>query len=785
MRISVFAFDPDNPSFEPKIRLNPNHPATSADGSTVQTPASVSYQVTGLPQGASFDPDTLEILWTPGYTQAGTYSVTVTATDDGDGSATPAVSQVTLPIVVSNANIAPVIGDISNAFVAKGAVLEIPITAVDPDGNPLSVTIFGLPEFASYTQNPPNANGVVTGTIRFAPGANSRGDYTLTVVAQDNGDGNINQVLTQAKSFVVTVTSISEAPVISAPSQVVAVAGQELSVAINVRDLDQDALSYSAAGLPQGATLSALTQYGQAILSWTPSADAIGVHDIELTVTDSGLGPQDAGHPPGTATQKNVSTRPIRIVVRSANAAPELKEVQVNGVAVADSGAGTLKLTATEGAPLQIDLLGNDANADLINWSSLDLPRGMRMQIGENNRASLLWTPDLFAAQDSVSTGTAGLWRFTVKGSDGMAEVSKTIEIQVANFNQTPRILPMPLQLVSEGETVSFTLRAGDADNEVVRTSLVYDENTPAGILFDPNTGYFEWTPSQDVVNNAAQDNQAFTLTFRATDGLASSTQTVQVRVFDVNRTPRLNVANRVVLVGENLSIPVQKGGSDSHGAIVIRDDDGSAQTQALSVSFSGLPEGASFDGQNLNWTPGPGQIGDYVISAQISDGRNTTTKTFTVRSIADAAANAPKISVSSTPSTPALPGQLIVVTVRADAYSPISSVRVEARGAALGDAEQWQNIEVDSAGRAKFTPSAPGLIELRVTARDQDGFVGTQTHTVRVKDPIDTAAPSIDLERSTCHRHRLHCAFDDQQQHRCAHASAREAIDGLQTGNR
>jgi hypothetical protein len=50
--------------------------------------------------------------------------------------------------------------------------------------------------------------------IRFAPGANDRGDYTITVVAQDNGDGNINQVLTQAKSFVLTVRSETEAPVI-------------------------------------------------------------------------------------------------------------------------------------------------------------------------------------------------------------------------------------------------------------------------------------------------------------------------------------------------------------------------------------------------------------------------------------------------------------------------------------------------------------------------------------------------------------------------------------------
>ena len=37
-----------------------------------------------------------------------------------------------------------------------------------------------------------------------------------------------------------------------------------------------------------------------------------------------------------------------------------------------------------------------------------------------------------------------------------------------------------------------------------------------------------------------------------------------------------------------------------------------------------------------------------------------------------------------------------------------------------------------------------PGLIDIRVTAIDQDGFSSTQVQTVRVKDPLDTSAPAI-----------------------------------------
>ena len=123
----------------------------------------MSHAVSGLPVGASFDPETLELLWTPTFNQAGTYAITVTATDDGDGTGTPAVSEITLPIVVANANRAPQIGDVSNAFVDRGAVLEIPVSASDADGNPVSLSLHGLPSFASYRQTSPVQPGAAAG----------------------------------------------------------------------------------------------------------------------------------------------------------------------------------------------------------------------------------------------------------------------------------------------------------------------------------------------------------------------------------------------------------------------------------------------------------------------------------------------------------------------------------------------------------------------------------------------------------------------------------------------
>ena len=428
LQISAFAFDPDNPDFEPRIRLQAG---ATAEGPET-TASTVTYEVAGLPAGATFDSETLEIRWTPGYGQAGTYSVTVTATDDGDGTGVPAISQLVLPIVVANANRAPDVGSIGNAFVDKGGVLEIPVSAVDVDGNPIQITISGMPRFATYTQDSSSSNGSTTGVIRFAPGANDRGDYTITVVAQDNGDGDVNQVLTQAKSFVLTVRSVSEAPVITAPRQVVAIVGQPLSVALLANDLDQDALTWNANGLPIGAELIAAVQYGHATLTWTPTAGDIGSRDIELVVTDSGLAPLDAGYVQPTNPVPNVTRHTLRVVVRNANSAPEILGVQVNGLQMADTGLATtpIQLNATEGVPLTIDLFGRDTDTDLIEWAASGLPRGMTLDVpsaNNGNRAVLKWTPDLFAAQDS-NTATAGQWRFTVRGSDGARNLSAVLK---------------------------------------------------------------------------------------------------------------------------------------------------------------------------------------------------------------------------------------------------------------------------------------------------------------------------------------------------------------------
>jgi len=65
---------------------------------------SVTYTVSSLPDGATFDPVTALFDWKPGYGNAGKYNVTFTDTDDGNGTGVDKSTSNTVPSTVLHTN---------------------------------------------------------------------------------------------------------------------------------------------------------------------------------------------------------------------------------------------------------------------------------------------------------------------------------------------------------------------------------------------------------------------------------------------------------------------------------------------------------------------------------------------------------------------------------------------------------------------------------------------------------------------------------------------------------
>ncbi|HEY4633395.1 MAG TPA: putative Ig domain-containing protein, partial [Candidatus Limnocylindrales bacterium] len=621
LAVRAFAFDPDNPGFVPQDRL--------ADGTLTElesTEATVVVEAAGLPGGATFDAATGMFQWTPGFADAGTYHVVFTATDDGDGTGTPQSALAELVITVLNTNRPPVLAEIPNVVVARDEGVEATVSATDPDGNPLVLSAanalpgFPLPAFVHFIDN-----GDGTGLVQLTPGFGDRGNYTIVLTAADDGDGGgAAAVLSDQISFVVTVESPNEPPVLSVIGDKVAVVGEPLEFTLRVSDADQDPLTFGTVGLPAGATLTRDIVYGTATFSWTPTPADQGAHVLGFIVTDSG----NSG-----AGEILSDGEVLTVVVRLTNAAPVLAPVGDRTVA--------------EGETLVLPLAAVDPDGDALTFTATNLPVGASL---DPRTGVLAWSPGFFQAGRYEG--------IELRASDGHRASAETIALTVTNTNRPPVLVPLPAQSGREGTALQFTLAAGDVDGDALAFSVA---SLPDGARLDAHTGQFTWTPDFTQAGH-------YVLGFGVADGTTGTdTIDVVVDIANVDRAPAIAVGNHQALLGRELAFTVSSTDPDAG--------------DVLAFSAEGLPDGATLDPVtgDFRWTPGAGQAGDYVVSFQVSDGELASARSVVLR--ATSAPQAPSVTIELTPSFPVVPGQSVLVRPAATGFAAIAGLAVTVDG--------------------------------------------------------------------------------------------------------
>lgn len=238
--------------------------ATDAD----EQPEPLMYAATNLPLGASFDPVTRVFTWTPNEAQGpGSYQVTFTVSDGA------AIDSETITVTVNEVNQPPVLNPIGNRSVDEGQLLTFTISATDPDlpADTLTYSAGGLPVGASF--NPQTRTFTWTPTEAQGPGSF---DVTFTV-----SDG----AATDSETVTITVNEVNQAPVLAPVGNRTTVVGQLLSFTLTATDADLPAntLTYSATGLPEGATFNPQTR----TFAWTPTeAQGPGSFNVTFTVND-------------------------------------------------------------------------------------------------------------------------------------------------------------------------------------------------------------------------------------------------------------------------------------------------------------------------------------------------------------------------------------------------------------------------------------------------------------------------------------------------------------------
>ena len=176
-----------------------------------------------LPSGAVFDRSTATFTWTPTATQAKTYYVGFWIKDSALLS-----TKETVTITVLDANRPPVLAPVGDRTVDEGQLLEISLSATDPDGTALTYSATGVPAGADLNPS--------TGRFAWTPGYDRAGDYPVTFRVSDGIDSDTESIVIHVIDRDVTPPGITvpPAPVPDADGTIAVGVGDAVSATFRV-----------------------------------------------------------------------------------------------------------------------------------------------------------------------------------------------------------------------------------------------------------------------------------------------------------------------------------------------------------------------------------------------------------------------------------------------------------------------------------------------------------------------------------------------------------------------
>ncbi|MCG1591927.1 putative Ig domain-containing protein, partial [Staphylococcus epidermidis] len=297
-------------------------------------------KVEGLPNGVTFDETTNTISGTP--SEVGSYTVTVTTTDESGNSETTTftidVKDTTKPTVESVAD---------QTQEVNTEITPINIEATDNGGQAVTNKVDGLPDGVTFDET--------TNTISGTP--NEVGSYTVTVTTTDES-GN-----SETTTFTIDVEDTTKPTVEDIADQTQEVNTEIEPIKIEARDNSGQAVTNKVDGLPAGVTFDEETN----TISGTPTE--VGTYLITITTIDK------EGN---TAT----TTLTINIIDTTAPEQPTINKVTENSTEVSGRGEpGTIvEVTFPDGNKVE-GKVDNDGNYHIQVPSETTLKGGQPLQV--------------------------------------------------------------------------------------------------------------------------------------------------------------------------------------------------------------------------------------------------------------------------------------------------------------------------------------------------------------------------------------------------------------------
>lgn len=233
----------------------------------------ITYTVSYVPNGASFNTSTRTFTWSPANSQTGTYSLQFTASDG------KSQTSQTITINVSSksnsgsntnsANRSPVWHQVGSQTAFVGQAFQLTVLATDPDNDSLTYSAINRPSGATFDS--------ASRTLFWTPTSNQTGTHTVTFRADDG------RTFSDMSVSILVQNSNNKPAFLNFNPPLVATVGQLYTYDINSTDADGDNRFYTIVTAPLGLVINA----ENGIIRWVPQVSQANLfHLVTIALSD-------------------------------------------------------------------------------------------------------------------------------------------------------------------------------------------------------------------------------------------------------------------------------------------------------------------------------------------------------------------------------------------------------------------------------------------------------------------------------------------------------------------